>query len=107
MRNLLSYVEIEKKIKDCHNKKSMAIAFFPVGCTEQHGPFLPIQTDTIISENISRYLSDAISDDYWGYVFPAICYTPTKSNVHYTGTVSVDEELLRQYVRQICNNILN
>lgn len=106
MSNLLSYVEIEKKIEECHKKESKAVAFFPIGCTEQHGPFLPIQTDTIISEYVSRYLSDALSDNYWGYVFPAISYTPTKSNANYAGTVSVDEEQLRQYVKQICNSIL-
>lgn len=107
MSGLLSYIEIEKKIEECHNKKSKALAFLPIGCTEQHGPFLPIQTDTIISENVSRCLSEAISDDYWGYVFPAICYTPTKSNANYVGTVSVDEEQLRQYVGQICSSILS
>jgi creatinine amidohydrolase/Fe(II)-dependent formamide hydrolase-like protein len=103
---LLSYLEIEKKIEGCHDRRCKAVAFFPIGCTEQHGPFLPIQTDTIIAENVSRSLSDAISDKNWGYVFPAICYTPTKSNTNFTGTVSVDEELLRQYVKQICSNIL-
>lgn len=106
MSNLLSYVEIGKKIEECHGKNCRAVAFLPIGCTEQHGPFLPIQTDTIISENISKCLSGALSHNYWGYVFPAICYTPTKSNANYPGTVSVDEESLRQYVRQVCKGIL-
>lgn len=106
MFSLLSYVEIDNLIRECHSKNKKAIAFLPIGCTEQHGPFLPIQTDTIISENISSWLCRAISDDYWGYVFPSIAYTPTKSNMSYTGTLSVDEEQLRLYVTQICSGIL-
>jgi creatinine amidohydrolase len=98
MSFLLSFLEIEKKIERCHGRSGKAVAFIPIGCTEQHGPFLPIQTDTIIAENVSRYLSDAISGNDWGYVFPAICYAPTKSNTNFAGTVSVDEEPFRQYV---------
>jgi len=103
---MLSYVEIERKITECHTKKGKSVAILPVGCTEQHGPFLPIQTDTIISENVSKYLSAAISGNDWSYVFPPVCYTPTKSNANYAGTVSVEEEQLRQYVKQICKSIL-
>lgn len=106
MSSLFSSVKIKNKIEECHNRKGKAIAFFPVGCTEQHGPLLPIQTDTIISEGVSSYLSDAIGDNHWGYVFPAISYSPTKSNTNYAGTVSVDEETLRQYIKQICNSTL-
>ena len=106
MYNLLSYVEIDKKVAECHKKNNHAIAFIPVGCTEQHGPFLPIQTDTIIAEGFCKDLSQSIGDNFWCYVFPPVCYTPTKSNVSYSGTVSVDEELLRRYVKQICDNIL-
>lgn len=107
MSDLMSSGDIDRTIEECHGRKGKAIAFFPVGCTEQHGPFLPVETDTIISEGISRSLVDSLRGDFhWGYVFPAIGYTPTKSNIHYTGTVSVDEEPLRQYIRQICGNIL-
>jgi len=106
MTRLLSYLDIEKKIKDCHDRKGKAVAFFPVGCTEQHGPHLPIQTDTLIAENVSRSVSDALGDPHWGYVFPSISYTPTKSNINYPGTVSVDEDLLRQYVKQLCHCVL-
>jgi creatinine amidohydrolase/Fe(II)-dependent formamide hydrolase-like protein len=103
---LLSYLDIEKNIEGCHSRRGKAVAFFPIGCTEQHGPFLPIQTDTIIAEHVARYLSDAVGDNHWGYVYPAICYTPTKSNTNFAGTVSVDEEQFRQYVKQICYNIV-
>lgn len=106
MQNLLSYVRIENKLQDCHENNGKAIAFLPVGCTEQHGPFLPIQTDTIIAENITRHLSDVMRSNYWGYVFPPISYTPTKSNSNYAGTASVNEDQFRLYVKQICSNIL-
>jgi len=107
MNQYLSFREIDHHISKCHTKGSKSIAIIPIGCTEQHGPFLPIETDTIIAQNISFALSKKINQNYWSYVFPAISYTPTKSNLHYLGTVSVDEELLRNLVKQSCQCILN
>lgn len=104
---MLSFAEIDDRINGCHKKARKAIAFVAIGCTEQHGPFLPIQTDTLISENVSLHLAEAINDEFWGYVLPSISYAPTKSNANYSGTFSVDEEPFRQYVKQICKSILN
>ncbi|RJR35585.1 MAG: creatininase family protein [Desulfobacteraceae bacterium] len=110
MRNtfgLLSYREIEQGVVESHHVNRKTIAFLPVGCTEQHGPYLPIETDTIIATAVSTGLSDALCPDYWSYVFPSISYTPTKSNIHYTGTVSIGEDQFRQYVKQVCKSLLH
>lgn len=103
----LSFCEIDDHISKSHDRGSRSIAIIPVGCTEQHGPFLPIETDTIIAKNIALAVSKNINEKYWSYVFPAINYTPTKSNLHFSGTISVDEELFRNTVKQSCQCILN
>ena len=42
-------------------KKDLQIAIIPVGSIEQHGPHLPISTDSDIVTEISLQLSDKIN----------------------------------------------
>jgi creatinine amidohydrolase/Fe(II)-dependent formamide hydrolase-like protein len=107
MTDIISFAELDRRIEEGRSRNRKALAFLPIGCTEQHGPFLPIQTDTIVAEHFSKALSAGMEDEYVGQVFPAVSYSPTKSNIRYTGTVSVDEDILRRYVRQICEGLLD
>jgi len=38
------------------------IAVLPLGATEQHGPHLPFETDTIIASGIAHHLKDVLDD---------------------------------------------
>ena len=51
-------------------KKKKQIAIIPVGSIEQHGPHLPISTDSDIVTEISLQLSDKIN----GVLLPTINY---------------------------------
>lgn len=104
---LYSYSEIGDKINEARRSGGRAIAFIPVGCTEQHGPFLPIQTDTLIAEKMAEDIAGKMEEGVWGFVYPSVCYTPAKSNANYPGTVSVEEDTLRQYVKQIAQGVFN
>ncbi len=46
------------------------IAILPVGSCEQHGPHLPLSTDTIIAERLSQ----AVAEQLNATVFPALSY---------------------------------
>lgn len=105
--SLLSYLEMEKGIKDCHRKGQKAIAYLPVGCIEQHGPFLPVETDSLIAKKVAEDMAICLEGKkYWGYVFPTIHYTPTQSNINYIGTISIPDENFRNYARQVCAAIM-
>lgn len=107
MNNLLSSCEIKEKINLAHSAGKKTVAFIPVGCVEQHGPFLPIETDSLIAAKLAKDLCLEINEkEYWGYVFQAIHYTPAQSNMSYCGTVSVEEKGFRSYVQSICESIL-
>ena len=106
MNRLASYMEIESNLASCEKNNAISIALFPVGCTEQHGPYLPIQTDTIVAKEIADSVCDDLPGKYYGHVFPALSYSPTKSNLWYPGTISIREDTFRSVVRDIAESMV-
>jgi len=105
--SLLTSFEMIKEIEAEHKNGYKAIAYLPVGCIEQHGPFLPVETDSLIAEAFAHDVcSRMLQRKYWGYVFPTVHYGPTKTNMSFCGTVSVSEEPFRAYMRQICSSVI-
>ena len=49
------------------------VAVLPVGAVEQHGPHLPLLTDTILATGVARRIADRIG----GWLLPAIGYVPS------------------------------
>jgi creatinine amidohydrolase len=69
----------------------------PVGSTEQHGPHLPLDTDTRIATAVSRALADqlaAVDESNW-LVAPAIGYGASGEHEQFSGTVSIGTSALR------------
>lgn len=88
-----------------HNLPQLAI--LPVGCYEQHGPVLPLDTDSLIAEAAAARLGEALNPDITHHRFPVLPYTTTEPNVNYTGTVSVAADPFRAYLREVCQGILH
>ncbi|MBI5075462.1 MAG: creatininase family protein [Nitrospirae bacterium] len=87
-------------------KDLRSIAYLPVGCIEQHGPFLPLETDSLIAQEISRAITAGLKDRYYGYVFPSLHYTPSQANANYCGTASVPDGSFRAYAQEVCSAIM-
>ena len=102
--NYKFFMQIDSEI----SSSSISIAFLPIGCIEQHGPFLPVETDSIIAESITKELTIKLKElNFNSYKFSPIHYTPTKSNRNFTGTISVQESSFRNYLRDLCKSMLN
>ncbi len=80
------------------------VALLPVGCVEQHGPVLPLETDSLLAEGCCKKLQKSL--DFKTYVYPGIHYTTTQPNQDYPGTVSVDYDLFRAYLSSVCQGLL-
>lgn len=68
----------------------------PVGSTEQHGPHLPLDTDTRIASAVVRAVADQLADDHSPWlVAPAIGYGASGEHESFAGTVSIGTSALR------------
>lgn len=68
------------------------IAVLPFGALEQHGPHLPLSTDTLTAEAVARGIAqrlDAGDDRPRAVLLPAVPYGETWNNAGYPGTVSL------------------
>lgn len=82
----LTWTDVEAAIED-----GTRTAIVPVGSIEQHGPHLPLGTDSYIGEAVAERVADRLGD-----ALVAPCVRPGVSGHHmeFPGTVSVDADLL-------------
>ncbi|MCV7288309.1 mycofactocin biosynthesis peptidyl-dipeptidase MftE [Mycolicibacterium wolinskyi] len=66
----------------------------PVGSTEQHGPHLPLDTDTRIATAVSHGVVERLVGGEW-LVAPAVSYGASGEHEGFPGTVSIGTAALR------------
>ncbi len=64
----------------------------PLGSTEQHGPHLPLDTDTRIATAVARGAGARLEQDW--LVAPAIAYGASGEHQSFAGTISIGTEAL-------------
>lgn len=73
------------------------IAILPVGAHEQHGPHLPLATDTIMAAGLAERLAQALD----ALLLPPLPYGETWSTAGYAGTISISFNTLMAIVLDI------
>jgi creatinine amidohydrolase len=68
-----------------HVAAGNTVAFLPFGAHEEHGPHLPLSTDTIVAVETAKRLSE----HYNGLLLPEIAYGETWVTSGYPGTISL------------------
>ncbi|MFJ9629380.1 mycofactocin biosynthesis peptidyl-dipeptidase MftE [Streptomyces sp. NPDC101175] len=71
---------------------SDALVLLPIGSTEQHGPHLPLDTDSVIAQAVARRTSTHLPD---ALVAPTLPYGASGEHAGFPGTVSIGHEALR------------
>lgn len=66
----------------------------PLGSTEQHGPHLPLDTDTRIATAVARAAAALLDDGRDWLVAPAIAYGASGEHQSFAGTISIGTEAL-------------
>ncbi|MGW1721714.1 creatininase family protein [Streptomyces sp. NPDC002306] len=80
---------------------STQIAVLPVGSFEQHGPFLPLATDTLVACAVARDIADA----YPVHLLPPVTISCSHEHAAWPGTVSISAVTLHAVVRDIADSL--
>jgi creatinine amidohydrolase len=70
------------------------VAVLPLGATEQHGPHLPVATDTLHAEAVARRAAEALAGRVPVVVAPALPYGCSAHHVAFGGTMSLSAQTL-------------
>ena len=75
-----------------------ALLAVPLGSTEQHGPHLPLSTDTDIAQALCQRLASARSDVV---IAPALAYGSSGEHAGFAGTLSIGQAGLELVVLEL------
>jgi creatinine amidohydrolase len=79
-----------------------AVAVLPVGSFEQHGPYLPLATDTIIAWEVAQRCAEA----YDLLLLPPLTFSCSHEHAGFPGTVSVSAATLTRIVEDVAGELV-
>ncbi|MFF9089035.1 creatininase family protein [Streptomyces sp. NPDC014991] len=80
---------------------SAQVAVLPVGSFEQHGPFLPLATDTLIACAVAREIAAA----YPVHLLPPVTLSCSHEHAAWPGTVSISAVTLHAVITDIAASL--
>jgi len=91
--------DLEERIKT--GKASKII--LPVGSLEQHGPHLPLNTDTAIGDYVAKRVSEKCPH---AFLMPAIPLGCSTEHLGFAGTISLQPETMLRIILEISTSLL-
>ncbi|HKO44904.1 MAG TPA: creatininase family protein [Pyrinomonadaceae bacterium] len=82
-----------------------SVLCLPIGAHEQHGPHLPINTDTILAEGFALEVIERWGSQYDIWLLPTIPYGPSPEHLWSAGTVSLSIGSFSEIVLSTCESV--
>lgn len=92
----LTRIEVGRRVPD-------ATVILPSAAIEQHGPHLPIITDTCIVEAVSRGAAEAASVPV--LVAPTVCYGASQHHFPFPGVMSLGSQTFSSVLRDLLDSL--
>lgn len=96
-----AYFPLPSDTTDDVRGREAEVALLPIGSLEQHGPFLPLATDTVVACAIAR----AVSAAHPVRVLPPLTFSCSHEHAAWPGTVSISAATLYTVVRDIADSL--
>jgi len=92
-----------KEIKELDKEKGLVL--LPIGAIEQHGPHLPVYTDTLIAEGLLSEAFEHLSKENQSWLLPVLPYGKSNEHLGHPGVMSLSAAALQQVVLDIGRSI--
>ncbi len=79
--------------------QSTAALLVPIGSTEQHGPHLPLSTDTDIAKALCDRIAESPDENV--IIAPEIAYGSSGEHTGYAGTISIGQDALELLIVEL------
>ena len=95
---MVTWIELRESIRTGRTNK----AILPIGSFEQHGPHLPLSTDTVLAE----YLADQVAGRCQGtFLLPCIQLGCSSEHLGFAGTISLTPGTMRGLIIDITRSL--
>jgi creatinine amidohydrolase len=85
--------------------KTEGIVLLPVGAIEQHGPHLPVTTDTLLVTTVLKRAMQLLPLTVSAWRLPAVSYGKSNEHQNFPGTISLSAETLTAVLKDIASSV--
>jgi creatinine amidohydrolase len=85
--------------------RERTVVVVPTGAIEQHGPHLPLDTDTYLCSRVVEAAAERASTTGPVLVTPTACFGWSEHHMAFPGTVTLRPETFRHSVAEICASL--
>ncbi|MCI3921094.1 creatininase family protein [Paenibacillus sp. TRM 82003] len=85
--------------------KDDVLVVLPVGAVEQHGPHMPVYTDTLIGEAMLSAAFDSLPEEAPIWLLPSISYGKSTEHAGHPGTITLSARTLMAVLEDIAASL--
>ena len=82
-----------------------SIIVLPLGAIEQHGPHLPLNTDFVVADEVSRAAVNAVGQETQAWLLPTLPFTKSNEHAWSAGTMWLSASTLMAVLDDIARSV--